>query len=335
MLQVLKWILLLAVLLALCLATWLGLSSRAALDSDYQYTRQVDALPSYTRGAADGIYRLRAGSYSFRLRTAGCAAGNARPAVVLLHGFPVNSAMWLPLIAPLQRAGYCVVAPDLRGYSPGARPAGAHNYSVDKLAADVLDIADATGLQRFHLVGHDWGSIIGWTVVLEHPQRIASWTGLSVPHPAAFAEALQSDPEQRSRSLYFLLFSTPWLPEALLTMRDLAGLHSVYAEMRREQVNEYSALFAEPGALTAALNYYRALGDGGNAQADRDNQVVTPTLFAWGNRDAAVGRRGVELQRQYMSGRYEEVELDAGHWLFVDQADSLVNRVLAHLAANP
>lgn len=334
-LRLCKWILLLAAVLLLCLLAFLALSSRAALDREYHHSRDAAALPLYTPGAGDGLYRLRAGGHSFRLRTAGCAGDNARAAVLLLHGFPVTSAMWLPLIPALQQAGYCVLAPELRGYSPGARPAGAGQYKLDQLVADVIGIADAARLQRFHLAGHDWGSIIGWTVVQQHPQRVLSWTGLSVPHPAAFAEALRSDPQQRSRSSYFLLFSTPWLPEALLTMHDLAGLRALYTGMRPAQVDEYTALFAEPGAMTAALNYYRALAAGGDEQRARNLTVATPTLFVWGKRDGAVGQRSVELQRQYMAGPYEEVELDAGHWLFVDQAENVTRRILAHLAAHP
>jgi len=333
-LRALKWLLLAVLLLALCLAGLLAFSAHSSLDRAYTYTARVNALPTYSAGSPDGIYRLPAGDFEFRLRVRGCEQRSPQPPVLLLHGFPVTSAMWDRLTGPLAGAGYCTYAPDLRGYSPGARPEGVQHYRADLLAGDVIAMADELRLDRFHLVGHDWGAVVGWAVVATHPERLVSWTGLSIAHPAAFDEALRTDPEQQASSSYFLLFSTPWLPEALFTANDLASLKLAYGGMQDFQVEEYLDLFAEPGALTAALNYYRAIAQSTEAQGDLGILVNTPTLFIWGNKDAAVAPRGVELQGQYMTGPYQEIELEAGHWLLVDQSEQVIPLVLSHLAAH-
>ncbi|MBV8394597.1 MAG: alpha/beta fold hydrolase, partial [Alphaproteobacteria bacterium] len=128
-------------------------------------------------------------------------AGPAEGALVLLlHGFPESRHSWRAALPALAAAGYRVVAPDQRGYSPGARPdpADLSNYAFDKLVADAIGIADASGAKgkRFHLVGHDWGGQVSWGVAYKHPERLASLTVLSRPHPLSFRRALQEDPDQ-------------------------------------------------------------------------------------------------------------------------------------------
>jgi len=253
---------------------------------------------------------------------------------MLLHGFPVTSAMWIELLDPLVEAGYRVLAFDQRGYSTGARPTEVNEYTVAKLTSDVIAVADAAGLEQFHLIGHDWGSIIGWSTVLQHPQRILSWTGLSIPHPTAFTDALENDPDQGERSGYFLLFQTPWLPEAMFSFNDFSMLSPIYQNMSAQQNAEYLSVFSEPGALTAALNWYRgislSIGDAGQFSPE----IYTPTLFIWGNNDFSVSRFAVEAQAQYLKGPYLEIELDAGHWLMEDYPEEVSTAVIRHLVNN-
>jgi pimeloyl-ACP methyl ester carboxylesterase len=335
LLKTIKWVLIALLAALLVAALVLDIGARRALDNEGLYTAAAESLPAFEPDMGAGLAGLTVDGQTFRLRVAGFNGDADRPAVMLLHGFPVTSAMWLPLIEPLAAAGFRVVAPDQRGYSPLARPEGAPAYRLDLLSADILAIADALGLDRFHLVGHDWGAISGWYTVMHHPQRFASWTGLSVPHPAAFMEAVQNDPDQRSRSRYVMLFVTPWLPEVLFTRNDLGWLRTLYQDMGAGQRVEYLAAFAEPGALTAALNWYRATAFHPLEEDSMAIPVSTPTLFIWGNRDQAIAASGVAAQQAYLEGPYREVELDAGHWLVNEAADTVLAELLGHLSSYP
>lgn len=277
---------------------------------------------------ADGVTVIPVGELSFRARVANL--GGTGDAIILLHGFPQTSVAWQPLIDAAAARGYRVIAFDLRGYSPGARPEAASAYTRERLLDDVIGVANAAGFDRFHLVGHDWGSAVGWSVLLAHPERVISWSSLSIAHPYAFEEAVRTDPDQRKRSRYILFFRLPWLPELLLGFNRLQVFRSVmYHCMPAEHVEEYLRVFAEPGALAGALNYYRALGLS-RAPPSGPN-VDRPVLFIWGNRDPAAGRKAVDAQDQYIKGPYTKLELDAGHWLLERRTDIVIEAVLAHI----
>lgn len=301
-----------------------------SLDRDLTHTSRVRNLPLYTPLSTDNELLIEANGMEFRARVYGNQTAN-KGTVILLHGFPATSAMWMPILPALAEAGYRAIAFDQRGYSPGARPPGLSDYSVDQLVSDVFAVADSVGAQKFHLVGHDWGSAVGWATVLTQSDRVLSWTALSIAHPTAFAEALLNDPDQQSRSGYFALFTTPLVPEILLSFNNLFLLESTYAGMNEETIQEYLTVFAEPRALTSALNWYRNMDVLFDAETEVDSNVSTPTLFIWGNNDAAVGRGAVVSQTQYMSGPYKEIELDGEHWLMSSHAKEIVPEVLKHL----
>jgi pimeloyl-ACP methyl ester carboxylesterase len=328
----LKWTSITVVVVFVMMTILFTYGSQSSLDREFQHTREAAGLPQFSQ-LSSGLVRINANGYEFRARVAGFDGSRDKPAVVLLHGFPVTSAMWNALTVPLTHSGFRVVAFDQRGYSPGARPESVSDYAVNKLTSDVMAIADATGLEKFHLIGHDWGAAVGWSTVMQYPERIISWTGLSIAHPAAFGEALQNDPDQQSKSSYFLLFQTPWLPETLFTFNNLSVLDAIYSSMSPEQLDEYHSVFSEPGALTAALNWYRAISFGQEGDAQIETMVSTPTLFIWGNHDEAVGRLAIEEQVKYMKGPYKEIELDAGHWLLTDLPGDVIEPILGHLAA--
>jgi len=315
----------LLLLAAVILATSAGLS----MDRSFQYSRNAGLLPVYPETDSHELTRVRLGEASYRARAGGLE--NQGPALILLHGFPETSAMWTPLMAAAVSQGYRVVAFDQRGYSPGARPDHIVDYTISNLVQDVLDVADAVGFETFHLVGHDWGSAVGWGVVMAHPDRVLSWSSLSIPHPAAFGEALQNDPEQKKRSAYMLLFQQPWLPEQLFAFNDQMLLREVfYNSMPEWQRREYLSLFSEPGAMTAALNWYRGL----NLAEQRlpgQPEIEQPVLFIWGNADPAVSSYSIQAQRKYLLGPYKEIELDAGHWLMEEKTSAVVTAVLKQL----
>lgn len=315
-----------AVLIVLALLVAAG-GSLLSLDWSRAHATATSALPVFRGFGQDEIVRIPARGMEFRARL----AGDRGDGVIFLHGFPATSAMWEPLLTAAADAGYRATAFDQRGYSPGARPDGVESYAAPELINDVLAVADAVGFDRFHLVGHDWGSAVGWGVVLRHPERVQTWSSLSIPHPSAFLGALDDDPDQQARSAYFRLFSTPWVPEVLFTFNGLAGLRDgVYADMTPQQREEYLRVFAEPGALTAALNYYRAIPLSRTSAADASPDITRPTLFLWGNRDPAVGRTSVAAQRPFMKDTYREVELDGTHWLVEGQGPRVVEEILTH-----
>lgn len=268
--------------------------------------------------------QLQAGDYTYEVRR----AGDGDDLVILLHGFPETSHMWLPLLEHLAENGYTAVAPDLLGYSPGARPEGAEHYAHPAMAADILAMADALGRDRFHLVGHDHGAGLGWYMAGRHAERIVSWTALSVPHVDAFVDAIASNAEQRERSGYMQFFRQVGTAEAALSADDFAALRNIWSDSTPEQVEEYVRVLRQPGALTGALNWYR-----GGLTEDREpvGRISVPTLLIWGNRDQAIGRPGVTATPPLMAGAYRLVELDAGHWLIQEAEADVLRETLAHL----
>ncbi len=327
-------IVLVALILLIPLALWAG--AFLSLDHDRAHATATADLPVFraqaSTGTAPQLSLIDAGGLRFRARTAGF--GGTRGNVILLHGFPESSAMYLPMIPVLAEAGYQVLAFDQRGYSPGARPEALDAYTTDKLAGDIFALADAVDFGRFHLVGHDWGAGVGWLAVFSGSERIQSWTALSIPHLGAYAEAIGADPDQQERSAYVSFFQVPWLPEAMFSFNGFTMMRDgVYSEHDPALVEEYLTIFSEPGALTAALNWYRASGlDVQGVEGGLD--VSMPTLFVWGNSDPVVGDAALEAQRRHFDGNLREVELDTGHWLMETDAQAVTTAVLNHLEAH-
>lgn len=261
------------------------------------------------------------------------AAGptDGRP-VLLLHGFPESAQQWDHQLGALGAAGYYAVAPDQRGYSPGVRPEAVEEYRLDELVADVFRIADECGWPAFDLVGHDWGAMVAWTAAAEQPERVRSLFALSVPHPTPFAVAIREDEDQAQRSAYIHQFRMPGTAERRLLADDAAALRGVYErKVPRSHVEDYVARLSEPGALTAALNWYRA-----NKLSTLDVKPVTvPTCYLWGTEDVAVGSAAALATKEYVTGSYHFVMLeDLSHWV-CEEAGSLVSDVLlAHLSGH-
>lgn len=253
--------------------------------------------------------------------------------VVLLHGFPETSVMWTALMKDLSKSGYYCVTPNLRGYSSGARPKGKRQYQIEKLSQDVIDIAAFFGKSKFHLIGHDWGSGIGWKCVFDHPDKILSWTGMSVPHLLAFGDAIKNNKEQGKMSSYIKAFNLPFLPEFIIRRKDFSTLKETLQNCPQAEVEEYLQVLKEPYALTAAINFYR-----GNYKLLKEyddtsqlGNISTPTLFIWGLNDAYVGSYAVEKNHQFMKGPYQFLELEAGHWLIQSEYEVIKKAILQHL----
>ena len=281
----------------------------------------ADCVPMAPR-----ITERRVRDMRFRCRE----AGTRGEPVLLLHGFPETSAMWSDLLGRLETAGYRCLAPDQRGYSPGARPEAVESYALAELAADAIALADDAGFERFHLVGHDWGAACGWAVAELEPERVQSWSALSVPHLEAFRTAIQNDGDQAKRSGYVQMFRQQGVAEEAMSADDFAVLRGLWASNSEETIEDYLAVFRQPGALTAALNWYRS--DGLRAETDLGRAPVSvPTLFVWGANDPAIGRVAAEGGAGYASGPYRFVELDVGHWIAQEAPDELADQILGHL----
>lgn len=255
------------------------------------------------------------------------------PLVLLLHGFPEGAHMWLRLMNEVSSLGYYCVAPNLRGYSKKACPAGKENYRIDLLVADVMDLANALNKNKFHLIGHDWGSAIGWQLVHDYPDCAFTWSALSVPHLQAFGNAIANDPSQRKMSRYMRSFQWPWLPERRLRKGDLAALKRLWKRSDPKEVEAYLQIFRHRPSLKAALNYYRAnykiLTRAGTHQIL--GPIKVPTLFIWGERDMAVGDKSVEESHKFMSGPYEFLALKAGHWLIQTNYPEVSEAIIRHI----
>lgn len=258
--------------------------------------------------------------------------------MLLLHGFPQSSHQWRYQMPALAAAGWRAVAPDQRGYSPRARPQDVAAYHVEHLIADVLATADHFGAERFHVVGHDWGGLVAWLVGARHPERVASLTAVSTPHPLALLRALSSPSgDQAWRSAYVTFLRQPILPEQLLLANEGAGLRALFvntAYSDRPAMEHYVARLRETGALTAALNWYRAL-DVSTVPPDMAAPIKVPTLFVWSTDDPALGREAAEATVDHVAGPYRFVELGGvGHWIPEEAPDELNRLLLEHLASN-
>jgi pimeloyl-ACP methyl ester carboxylesterase len=263
----------------------------------------------------------------FSVDTVGSDTG---PAVLMLHGFPQTRYMWRHQLRALAAAGFHAIAPDQRGYSRGARPAEVEAYTTDCLTRDALNLMDACGAQRFHLVGHDWGGQVAWLIAASHPERVASLTVLSRPHPAAFTRAMAEDPEQANRSKHHKGFREA---DAIARLRQdnfkslRKGLE--HGGVPAADIDVYLATLAEDRALESAINWYRA-----NTIASTTPPVSLPTLYIWGTEDASVGRRAAELTAEFVHGPYKFVEIEGGGHFIVDQfPDRIAQLLLEHLHA--
>jgi pimeloyl-ACP methyl ester carboxylesterase len=258
--------------------------------------------------------------------------------VLLLHGFPESRHSWREALPALAAAGYRAVAPDQRGYSPGARPdpADLSNYAFEKLVADVIDIVAAAGhdAKRFHLVGHDWGGQVSWGVANAHPARLASLTVLSRPHPSSFRRALQRpDGDQKHRSRHHGKFLDAATGRLLIeddARRLREGLFG--QDVSRAAIEDHVSILGNPAAIEAALAWYRA----NKGLAGDFGTIKVPTLYVWGDADATVGPDAAHGTGEFVSAAYAmEVLPKVGHFV-MDQAPAKATELmLAHMKKHP
>ncbi|MCK5891532.1 alpha/beta fold hydrolase [Aeromicrobium sp.] len=274
----------------------------------------VDRLTSFTH---DGLI--------FDVVDAGPVDGDV---VVLLHGFPERASSWEQVAARLHAQGYRTLAPDQRGYSPGARPKGRRAYRIELLVADVAALVELAG-GRAHVVGHDWGAIVAWSFAIARPELVRTLTALSVPHPASFLHAMTRT-TQGLKSWYMAAFQIPAVPELLAGWRGgpverwmrAGGMDDAAVERFQRDIVGY-------GALPGGLAWYRAMPfmDRGG-----DPRVTVPTTMIWSDGDLYIGRAAVEGAARFMDAPYELVVLPGvSHWIPTEAPEPAADAILARL----
>ncbi|WP_445054478.1 alpha/beta fold hydrolase [Streptomyces sp. SAS_269] len=251
--------------------------------------------------------------------------------VLLLHGFPQTGLVWQRQIAALASHGYRVVAPNQRGYSPGARPRRPEDYRIDLLVDDVGAISEELGWAAFDLVGHDWGGAVAWWTAHAHPGRVRTLTVVSTPHPGALATTLRTDQDQRKRSRYMIDWREAPATEERMLAHDARELRNLYAgKVPQDSAEAYVCHLSQPGALTAALNWYRA-----GRPDDAIGVIDVPTLYVWSTEDSAFGPAAAEETGRWVKGPYRfETLQGVSHWVPEEAPEALTRLLLDHLRAH-
>jgi pimeloyl-ACP methyl ester carboxylesterase len=268
---------------------------------------------------------------------ASVSGAEGAPLVLMLHGFCVSRHFWSYQMPALAEAGYFAVAPNQRGYAVHARPdpKNLDRYRMDKLIGDAFDLVAATGHgeRRFHLVGHDWGGSLAWLIADGNPERLASLTMLSRPHPASFARALKMpDGEQAHRSRHHQEFLDLGAGPRLLA-DDAAWVRNRLAGngVPQTAIAAHLSVIGNPAAMEAALAWYRARGE-----HQPIGPTKVPTLFIWGDADDTVGRAAAEGTGEFIAADYRfEALPGVGHYAADQVPERVTELLLEHLAKHP
>jgi len=248
--------------------------------------------------------------------------------VILLHGFPEFWYGWRKQIPALVEAGCRVIVPDQRGYNLSDKPKGVKSYSVYTLVDDIIGLIDALGYEKVNLVGHDWGAVVAWALAIKYPERLHRLSIMNVPHPAVMKKFLQRDFEQLRRSWYGGFFQLPWLPEKILSAN---GFHEMIRGVRNsakkntfttEDFEKYKEAWSQPGAMTAMINWYRAVVRF-PPEMPNDPRIKVPTLMMWGMKDSAQSHRMARPSMDYVDEGNLIFFPEATHWVHLDAAEEV------------
>jgi pimeloyl-ACP methyl ester carboxylesterase len=270
--------------------------------------------------------------------------------IIFLHGFPESHRTWRHQLAELSRDHF-VIAPDQRGYAGSDKPDGIAAYSIDKIVADLLALADAVGIKYFTLVGHDWGGAAAWAAALAHPFRIRRLLIVNAPHPLIFQKSLIEDEAQRAASQYIRAFQSPLMEAGIEAMglekffEKTFGAHADLSKIREEEKQAYLDEWSQPGALTGMLNWYRATKIEVPAESEKAKlpiwtklpfpHVAMPTLVVWGMKDKAL----LPLQLTGLEELVDDLRIvtapDAGHFLPWEAPDLLTHAIRDFIAETP
>jgi epoxide hydrolase 4 len=257
------------------------------------------------------------------------------PLVILLHGFPEFWYSWRKQLGALAEAGFRVVVPDQRGYNLSSKPLGIADYAVSNLVADVIFIADQLGADRFFLAGHDWGGAVAWATTLQFPHRLRKLAILNVPHPAVFMRTVRSNPRQMLRSWYMAFFQIPRIPEWCFSSNNFAiGVRSLVSSSRpgtftADDLERYREAWSNSGAVTAMINWYRALFRARPAMPP-DLHVHVPTRILWGRRDRFLLPEMAQASVAFCDSAELTYFADATHWLQYEEPHAVNAALINH-----
>lgn len=251
-------------------------------------------------------------------------------AVVLLHGWPDSSALWRHQIPVLAEAGYRVLAPDQRGFGASSAPQDRAEYGFSSVIGDLKTVVADSGVERFHLVGHDWGAAVAWTIARHLPDPLISLTVLSAGHPDAYREA---GLEQRQRSWYMMLFQHEDVAEEWLRRDDWANLRAFSGDHPEQE--RWIADLSRPGRLSASLNWYRRNMTPSVlvAPAGNGDPVVVDTMGVWSTHDMALLEEQMVGSAYHVDGVWRYERMEASHWIPLDLPDVVSGLLLDWLAA--
>ena len=258
------------------------------------------------------------------------------PLVILLHGFPEFWFGWRHQVAALTQAGFHIVMPDQRGYNLSDKPQGIANYDVDRLAGDVVSLAAHYTDQPFHLVGHDWGAVAAWWVATHFAEKLRTLCVLNCPHPAIWRNAMDKDAMQRRASWYVRAFSIPWLPELMMRSGNFRALAAAIRGSKRPvseaEIDAYRKAWAQPEALTAMVNWYRALLKR-NFAPIAPASIAVPVQIIWGQQDPYALLALAEASKKLCVDATLTFLPDATHWVAHDEPER-VNAILLGVFKN-
>jgi pimeloyl-ACP methyl ester carboxylesterase len=270
--------------------------------------------------------------------------------ILLLHGFPESHRTWRDVV-PILARDFRVVAPDQRGFGASDKPEGVEAYRTDRILEDLVALADALGLERFTLVGHDWGGAVAWLAALRHPERLSRLVIVNAPHPLIFQKSLFDDPAQRAASQYISAFRNPMMEQGIEAMgletffTKTFASHADVSLLSDAERQAYLDDWGRPGALTAMLNWYRAseivvpaVGEEACAPAWTRApfpKIAVPTLVLWAMRDTAL----LPAQLGGLHDQVEDLRLvtipDAGHFVPWEQPKTVATAIKDFMHDSP
>jgi pimeloyl-ACP methyl ester carboxylesterase len=272
---------------------------------------------------------------------------NAKGLIIFLHGFPQFWYAWKPYLEYFSNKGFHVVAPDMRGFNDSDKPYAKASYDMKYLMSDVLELIHHCGYGKAIIVGHDWGGSVVWELAEHHPEKIEAAIVVNSPHRGAYAANIRKNPllnlRQTLRSWYIYFFQLPWLPEQVMRCCDFAWLKHNFRSWARkvdafsdEDIERYKAALRKPGALTSAINYYRANTFGefgmGVVQASmgkkKFGKISVPSLLIWGDQDPPLDRRLTDGMDDFFSRTFKSVHIaDGSHWVLHEHFDLVCEEI--------
>lgn len=258
------------------------------------------------------------------------------PLVILLHGFPEFWYGWHKQIPALAAAGFRVWVPDQRGYNLSTKPTRVSDYTLDKLAQDVVGLIEAAKVHKAAIVGHDWGGAVAWWLATHRPELVERLVIVNVPHPVVLRRLILTNPRQTLRSWYMFAIQLPWLPEWAIS-RDhwrpmIEGMQtsSRPGTFATEDFEQYRKAWSQPGAFTAMLHWYRAMFRYG-VPGNKDPKIVSPTLMLWGKNDKFILPEAAELSAKLCSDVRLVFYDSATHWLQHEEPEDVNRRIVEFL----